>query len=29
VSFTKVIANNPVLHRIDMIGRRPVPTPVR
>ncbi|GAA0991093.1 hypothetical protein GCM10009555_077850 [Acrocarpospora macrocephala] len=27
VSFTKVIANNPVLHRIDMIGRRPVPPP--
>ncbi|MEV5504389.1 hypothetical protein AB0M50_54195, partial [Nonomuraea fuscirosea] len=23
VSFTKVIAGNPVLHRIDMLGRRP------
>ncbi|MBB5084268.1 hypothetical protein [Nonomuraea endophytica] len=25
VSFTKVIAGNPVLHRIDMLGRRPAP----
>ncbi|MBO3748613.1 hypothetical protein J5X84_21260 [Streptosporangiaceae bacterium NEAU-GS5] len=24
VSFTKVIAGNPVLHRIDMLGRRPI-----
>ena len=24
VSFTKVIAGNPVLRRIDMLGRRPV-----
>ncbi|WP_436759928.1 hypothetical protein [Streptosporangium sp. V21-05] len=30
VSFTKVIAGNPLLHRVDMLGRRPVeqaPTP--
>ncbi|WP_243712552.1 hypothetical protein [Actinomadura sp. 6K520] len=27
VSFTKVIAGNPVLNRIDMLGRRPVATP--
>ncbi|MEU4831703.1 hypothetical protein [Streptosporangium sp. NPDC023615] len=30
VSFTKVIAGNPFLHRVDMLGRRPVeqaPTP--
>ncbi|GLW99831.1 hypothetical protein [Microtetraspora sp. NBRC 16547] len=27
VSFTKVIAANPVLNRIDMLGRRPVPPP--
>ncbi|WP_169808722.1 hypothetical protein [Microtetraspora niveoalba] len=27
VSFTKVIAANPVLDRIDMLGRRPVPPP--
>ena len=24
ISFTKVIAGNPVLNRIDMLGRRPV-----
>ncbi len=23
VSFTKVIAGNPALHRLDMLGRRP------
>ncbi|WP_243715934.1 hypothetical protein [Actinomadura darangshiensis] len=28
VSFTKVIAGNPVLNRIDMLGRRPAPAPV-
>jgi len=28
VSFTKVIAGNPVLNRIDMWGRRPAPAPV-
>ncbi|WP_344277664.1 hypothetical protein, partial [Actinomadura napierensis] len=27
VSFTKVIAGNPVLNRIDMLGRRPVAVP--
>lgn len=27
ISFTKVIAANPVLNRIDMLGRRPVPPP--
>ncbi|GGV31695.1 hypothetical protein GCM10010182_64090 [Actinomadura cremea] len=27
VSFTKVIRETPVLHRIDMLGRRPVPEP--
>ena len=27
VSFTKVIAGNPVLNRIDMWGRRPAPAP--
>ena len=27
VSFTKVIAANPVLNRIDMWGRRPAPEP--
>jgi hypothetical protein len=27
VSFTKVIAANPVLNRIDMLGRRPAPPP--
>ena len=27
VSFTKVIAGNPVLNRIDMLGRRPVAAP--
>ncbi|MEV5830842.1 hypothetical protein AB0L25_35270 [Spirillospora sp. NPDC052242] len=27
VSFTKVIRDTPVLHRIDMLGRRPVPEP--
>ncbi|MGJ6965568.1 hypothetical protein ACSDR0_27035 [Streptosporangium sp. G11] len=30
ISFTKVIAGNPLLHRVDMLGRRPVeqaPTP--
>ncbi|WP_062348515.1 hypothetical protein [Herbidospora yilanensis] len=27
VSFTKVIAGNPVLNRLDMLGRRPVPPP--
>jgi UDP-N-acetylmuramyl pentapeptide phosphotransferase/UDP-N-acetylglucosamine-1-phosphate transferase len=27
VSFTKVIAANPVLNRLDMIGRRPAPPP--
>ncbi len=28
VSFTKVIAGNPVLNRIDMLGRRPAAVPV-
>lgn len=28
VSFTKVIAGNPVLNRIDMLGRRPAAAPV-
>lgn len=27
VSFTKVIRETPVLHRVDMLGRRPVPAP--
>jgi UDP-GlcNAc:undecaprenyl-phosphate/decaprenyl-phosphate GlcNAc-1-phosphate transferase len=27
VSFTKVIAANPALNAVDMLGRRPVPTP--
>jgi UDP-N-acetylmuramyl pentapeptide phosphotransferase/UDP-N-acetylglucosamine-1-phosphate transferase len=27
VSFTKVIARTPVLHRLDMLGRRPAPVP--
>jgi UDP-N-acetylmuramyl pentapeptide phosphotransferase/UDP-N-acetylglucosamine-1-phosphate transferase len=27
ISFTKVIAGNPLLNRLDMLGRRPVPPP--
>jgi UDP-GlcNAc:undecaprenyl-phosphate GlcNAc-1-phosphate transferase len=27
ISFTRVIAANPVLHRLDMLGRRPAPAP--